>query len=527
MAYSTQPQEVKVVGSSTFGVFPKISLEQTWNMFVSDNWLINFPGWKRIFSTIDGNEGRGIFYSSRGNIAIIVVDNNVYKANDALGSVLVGTIGTRTGEVFIDENLSSQVCIVDGNNAYIYNYSTGDFTVQTLTVNGGAFVMIPGYVCYHNSFFLIAPSENDSNSTSDWYAFQRATDSTITHVTESTFPLQVKPDFCVAVKRLPGKANHVIAIGRNVCQVYTNVGGLENYRPSSQFNIDSGTVSRSTIAGSDEFVAFLSQNEESTPAILLTDGTSKKLVSTDGIDNFLRTIKRPDLSTAYFYRQNGHLFYILTFYYSEDNTTLAYDVTSDKFYYMSDQKFNYHPARQVAIFGGRPVFVSLAKGYTYELNPDLDGVYEDVDSNDGETIPHLRITNTLRYAKRQYFKQFMFLVEQGVTSFPALHEGVEVCFNAMLTEDGEEMLTEDGQVMLAENGYCSTELHRPRIDLSMSKNGNQSFSNIVGVNMNPEGKYRNVIQWHRLGFGNEITFQIAFWGLNRFVAQNGQLEASQ
>jgi hypothetical protein len=61
----------------------------------------------------------------------------------------------------------------------------------------------------------------------------------------------------------------------------------------------------------------------------------------------------------------------------------------------------------------------------------------------------------------------------------------------------------------------------------MSKNGNQSFSNIVGVNMNPEGKYRNVIQWHRLGFGNEITFQIAFWGLNRFVAQNGQLEASQ
>ena len=528
MAYQTQQQPIRVVGSSTFGVYPKINLEQTWNMFVSDNWLISFAGWKRIFSTITGNEGRGAFLSIRGEFGIIVVDRNVYKVNDEMGAVLVGSIGSQTGEVFIDENLSSQICIVDGNNAYIYNYSDGSFTQQSLSVDGGAFIMIPGYVCYHNSFFLIAPSDKDSNSTSNWYAFEYATDSTITHVTESTFPLQVKPDDCIAVRRLPGKANHVIAIGKNVCQVYTNVGGLENYRPSSQFNIDSGAISKSTISGSDEFIAFLGQNEESSPAILITDGTSKKFVSTDGIDNLLRTVQRPDLSTAFFYKQNGHLFYILTFYYSEDNLTIAYDVKMDKFYQLSDENWNHHPARQVIFLGGRPIFVSLDDGFTYELLPDMPKVFNEIDSDDSQTLPQVRVTNTWRSLKPTYFKQFQFIMEQGVTDFPGLFIGQEVCVNAMITEIGEvDMITESGLVMLAEDGYCSTDMIGPRVDMSFSKNGNQSFSNIVGVRLNPQGRYRNVIQWHRLGFGNEITFQLAFWGLNRFIASDGELEAGR
>lgn len=526
MAYTLQPQPVKVVGSSVFGIYPKISVERTYNMFISDGWLINYAGYRRVNSQIDGAEGRGAFHSIRGNFYIAVVDDKVYRVNTALGATQVGTLNTRFGEVFIDENLSSQICIVDGNDAWIYNYSDSSFTKQTLTVSGIGDV-IPGYVTYHNSFFLIAPSVNDPNNTFNWYAFQYATDSTISHVTESTFPLQSKPDYCLAVKRLPGKGNNVLAIGSTVCEVYNNVGGLENYRPNSSFNIDSGCISISTIAANDQFVCFLSQNQENAPAILVTDGGSQKFISTDGIDHLLESIEKPEKSTAFFYKQNGHLFYQLTFFAPEDNLTLIYDFKTDKFYDVTDADGNYHPARQVAFFAGRTIFVGQKKGSLYELSTNIDGAFEEVGSDTGITIPRIRHTNTINNngGKPFYCNNLEVYIEQGVTDFPKALVDVETCVDAMITEDtGEEMITEAGDTMITEEGYCTTNADRPAVDLRLSKNGNQSFSNAVRKYLNPQGVYRNRLQYHRLGFANEITLEFRFWGLNRFVVKDGVLQ---
>ena len=134
MAYELQQVPVKVVGSSTFGLYPKISAEKTFNMFISDGWLVNYAGYRRINGQIDGSEGRALFHSIRGNFLIVVVDDKVYEVNSALGAQQIGTLSTRVGEVFIDENLTSQICIVDGNDAWIYNYTASTFTKQTLTV---------------------------------------------------------------------------------------------------------------------------------------------------------------------------------------------------------------------------------------------------------------------------------------------------------------------------------------------------------------------------------------------------------
>lgn len=527
MAYQTQPVPINVVGSSTFGLYPKINAEKTYNMFISDGWLVNYAGYRRINGQMDGDEGRGLFHSIRGNFLIAVIDDKVYRINKSLGATQIGTLKTRFGEVFMDENLSSQICIVDGNNGWIYNYSDDSFTEQTLSVDGGAFNLVPGYVTYHNSFFLIAPSANEPNDTNDWYAFQRGSDTTITHVTNSTFPLQTKPDICLAVKRLPGRANHVLVIGSSVCEVFTNVGGEENYRRNSSFNIDSGCVSRSTIAANDQFLCFLSQNESNAPTILLTDGSSVKHISTDGIDNLLQDIKRPDKSTAFFYRQDGHLFYQLTFFAPEDNISLIHDFATEKFYNVSDDNLNFHPARQVAYFGERTVFVGVQRGSIYELSTDIDGAFDEINSDSGRTIPRIRITNTVRLPTSEpfYCNEFQFWIEQGITTFPKLlSDGGEVCIDAMETEDtGELMITEGGVTMITEEGYCVVEPDRPRVDFSFSKNGAETFSSIIGRELNPQGVYKNRITWQRLGFGNEFTAQLRFWGLNRFVVNNGTL----
>lgn len=515
---------IEVVGSSKYGVDPKINVERTYNLFISDGWLVNCPGFKRISNAISGDEGRGLFYSLRGGFLIVVVDSLVYRVNSALGAKLIGQLNTRFGEVYIDENLTSQICIVDGNNAWIYNYDSGDFQKQTLNVG---FDLTPGYVCYHNSFFLIAPSVNDANNNYTWYAFQRATDSTISLVTNSSFSIQTKPDVCLAVRRLPGKSNHVLVIGSSVCEVYTQVGGEENYRRNSSYNIDYGCISPSTIAASDEFLCFLAQNENNEPAILVTDGAQTSFISSDGIDNMLQNIVEPQLSTAFFYRQDGHLFYQLTFFGERDNKSLLYDFKTKMFFDVTDENMNYHPARQTAYFNKKTVFVGLTRGSLFEMSTSLNGVYYDENQETGYTIPRIRYTNTFRMPDgRPFFnKAFQFWLEQGYESYPALFEGVnEFCTNFMITEDGQIMITEGGQTMLAEDGYCVNFVPKPRVDLSFSKNGNASFSNIVGKDLNPQGVHRNRLPWHRLGFANEITFKIAFYGLSRFVANNGILE---
>src|SRR5882757_5751980 len=111
MTKTTQGQDVPVaaIGSSSFGRYAKISSEKTYNLFVSDQWLINYPGYQVVAKLLPSGEGRGIFRSIRGGFMLVVVNSEVYQLNTALGAILIGNLASNTGEVFMDENLNSQI----------------------------------------------------------------------------------------------------------------------------------------------------------------------------------------------------------------------------------------------------------------------------------------------------------------------------------------------------------------------------------------------------------------------------------
>jgi hypothetical protein len=475
-----QQVPVAVVGSSKFGLYPKVNDERTYNMFISDDWLINYAGFQKITEISDGAEGRGLFHSVRGNFALGVIGSSVYRFNLNMTPQFIGSIETSVGEVSIDENLSQQICIVDGQDAYIYDYlDTGALTQQTLG-------FIPGYVSYQNTFFLIASSPSSVNP-QRWYTF--VFDTTTTIIQNTDHALQTKPDSALAIKRLPGRGNHIIVFGSTVAEVWTNVGGEENYRRNSSFNIDNGVVSINTIAASEDVVCWLGQNENNSPAIMVTDGSQTKRISTDGIDGLLQRITRPDRSTSFFYRQDGHLFYHLTFYDACDNLSIIHDFNTGQFFHVSDEKLDYFPARQVIYFNKRTFFVSLADGHIYEMGTDFVSYNYDLDKSvEGRTIPRIRICNTIRLEDSETFRvsDFSFWIEQGVN-------------NVSTFSDGKQ----------------------PKVGLSVSKNGNQSYSNVVSNPLNPVGNYRNQMSWHRLGRANELTIQLRFWGLQRMVVKNG------
>lgn len=517
---------VKIVGSSVFGRHPIISDERTWNLFISDNWLINFSGYDQAVNILGiGREGRGLFHSTRGNFMIAVIAANVYRINPNLGWSFLFSIGTSTGEVFMDENLSSQIAIVDGSTiAYIYNYSPTINSVQVANFTGTPQEFTPNYVTYQNTYFIFGNGNTDSSG-SQWYVYKSGylpgSPSTAYDIEwVQTLTLQTKPDFAKACIRIPSHGNNLLVLGSTVAEIWTNVSGLQIYQRQSSINIDYGVASVSTIAASDDMIVWLGINEKSSPAIMVMMGGKADRLSTDGIDYLLSRVQHPDRSTAMFYRQDGHVFYILTFYDAEDNFSIMYDFTTQKFFDITDWDFSYHPARQMAYFNNDIYFVSLKEGSIMRISSDITSI--STDSDNEYEIPRIRKCDTFRLPGSERFiaNQFSFTVENGV------EQNVDFefeCDGYILGESsGDIMYSEDDLPLLVEQGSC--QIYRPRIDVTLSKNGGHTYGNANIYYMHATGNYKNQPRFNKLGEANQFTIQMRFWGFGAVVIADGVLE---
>lgn len=542
----SEPVPIQVVGSSTFGRYNKIASGLTYNMFISDDWLVNFAGYKRKLELVSDNigEGRGLFHSTRGNLLIAVIGSIVFKIDEALNYIAIGTLNSQSGEVFMDENLNNQICIVDGLNAYIYNYTT-----PTGIVSQASVTFNPSYVCFHNTYFLFGNNSRE-NTGAFWYAYvYDEADLTGVSIKQQTqLALSTKPDFAIAVRRLPGQANNVLVFGTTVCEIWTQVGGLQNYRRNSSVNIDYGCLSVSTIGSCDQYTAWLAVNEDNSPIILTyNQGSGLKRISTDGIDHLLDTIQFPDQSTALFYTQDGHLFYQLTFFNPVDNLTLVYDFNTDKFFNLSDQGGDHHPARKMVYFNSYPYFVSLNNASVYVSDTNYTTYDENlvVNPNDANYIPELnheiprtRICESIRKPDSGRFvaNSFVFTMAQGDDpSVTSASIGTAYLQDYIITENGNIIITEGNNTMVTqgsnENGntipYFNnnvTAVYRPRVDMSISKDSGTTWSNYVARALNPIGKRKNIITWNNLGASNDLTIKLRFWCLGSIVCSNGFVE---
>ncbi|HJY22899.1 MAG TPA: hypothetical protein VJ279_08450 [Hanamia sp.] len=537
----TEEIPVRIVGSSVFGRYPTISVERTYNMYIStsgdgeEQWLVNFPGYRAVLALIEsGAEGRGTFHSVRGDFLLAVVAGDVFRINQFdEAATQIGTISTTSGDVFFAENLSSQIGFVSpgDTNAYIYNYAAFPAAISTAVFDSHASDFQPNYITYHNTYFLFGNALT-SNAGSNWVVYQSGWNGTpgneynLTWV--QTLALQTKSDFAKAVLRIPGKGNNVLVFGTTVAEIWNNVGGLRVYQRNSSINIDYGAASVATIAANEEVVAWLGINENSSPALMVMSGGGAERISTDGLDNLFERVNFPSRSAALLYRQGGHLFYILTFFDESDNFTIMYDFTTKKLFDLTDWDFTAFPARQIVYFRNKNYFLSFKDGAMYELNSDLTTYDIFVNSGDETVdqvydIPCVRLTNTFRLPNRpeKYkVKLFTFVIESGTTPDAYNHP---VCFGYILTEDTHQIIyTEDGLPILVEGGYCTT--GKPRVDLTISKNGGINFSNAVSYELKATADFKNQPRFINLGYAQQITYQMRFWGSGRKVVKNGMME---
>ena len=536
--------EINIVGSNTYGRYPKVSLETTFNMFVSDNWLLNTPGFKKVLTLSTGGQSRGIFRSVRGGFAIAVVGSSVYKISPDLSPQLIGTISSTHGDVYIDENLSYQICIADGINAYVYNYIMPSALVRQTGLQDN---FTPSYVCFHGGFFLFGNSNPSTPGT--WYAYSGGSGTTLDY--NSTMRLQTKPDTALAVQRIPGQGNHVLVMGATVCELWVGqvtidplTGVPQAYQIIPTINIDFGCASVSTIASSDQYIAWLGVNENNSPVIMAYTGNGAESISTDGISYVMEQIRYPAQSTAFFYRQDGHSFYQLTFYNPADNLTLLYDFTTKKFFTLTDWDMSYHPATKAVYFNDLQYFTSLDDASLYQFSTNFttyddnlaDPGDEDYDPSINNEIPRLRICKNVRTkdARRFIANSITLMMEQGDDpnlvglSYDTVDYIVSEGDKAlMLDEDGVNLMVKEGSETTYTPGYLNIgapPVYQPKVDLCLSYDGGMSFGNWVSRPLHPQGWRKNVITWEKMGAANDLVCKFQFLGTYRFVVNNAIME---
>ena len=482
-----QSLPLNIAGGNKFGRYPKISVEETFNMLVSDGFLVDYAGYTNVLTLGSPAPGRGIFRSSTGNFMICVWGFDVYRINSTLLYQYVGTLNTSAGDVFMAENNNKEVVITDGVNMYVYNWGTNTFLISTLVKpapTGGFTVLFthPGYVSFQDGRIIVVDL-----GTTNWY---------LSNLNDATaWPggggndlyigaIQTKPDTIQACVPVPGGGNNLLVIGHNVIEEWTDNGIVAfPYQRATTFNVDYGCLNASSIAALDEKVLWLGANEQGGATLMEYDSRSHKVqsITTDGMDFVLANITNPTNCTGFLFRQDGHLLYQFTF--PADNISYVRDLDTNLFFTVTDENLNYHIARNVVFFGNDFYFVSLNGPNLFEFGTQYTNF--NYGAGNISEIPRIRICSPIRLPSQRMFiiKSVGFTVENGQPN------------------DGSQV-----------------------IDLMISRDGGQTFGNSWRMPMNPTGYAKSRMIWQRCGQANDASVQLQFWGFQRFVATQGEVE---
>lgn len=460
-----------IVGGNTFGRYSKISNSSTYNMIISDDCLVPFSGYNSVANIVTGGQARELYSSYVYNHLIAIIDSGVYTIDQANVVTLVGTLNTSAGDVFIAENNASQIAIADGQNIYIFNYNLGTFTIPSID-------FLPGYICFHETFFIATDSQrnqwrlSNSNDGNVWPADAQ-------HVGQ----IQTKPTKAIAVVPLEN-TTQIIVMGQTLAESWYNTGAqLFPYSRNNYFAIDYGCISPETIAFGFGYIVWLGSNEKSGVSIMYSKGGDPVRISTDGIDYLFSNLTNPNDAFGFLVRLDGHIYYQLTFV--TDNLTLLYDFNTNKFFTLTDENMNHHIAKRVAFFNNQYYFVSFIDGNLYVMN---SSVY----TYNGKEIPRYRTLSNINFPTSDLF------IVQNIT------------------------LTVESGIDVSSNTYTGNppNLSPSRIDISRSDDAGSSFNTIDSIDMPLVGQRKNQVSfWNLGGNSNDISFRFGFWGFGRFVVK--------
>lgn len=410
-----------------------------------DIYLYGSPGSESFCVTGTYGEVRGLFYADD---LYAIVRDTIYKINSLGVATSIGTIGTLTGPVWIIYN-GTQVMFVDGALGYTYTPSTSTFAQIT-----DADFPIPSSLTYQDGYGIVTEQDTGKFFISALYDF--------TFWDALDFAsAEGLPDNLVA----PFMVNRELwMFGQYSTEIYYNSGDSDFpfARIQGAF-IEYGCGAKASIAKGDNTVFWLDNFYQ----VRMAQGYSPKVISPPQINYQISQYATKDDAIGFFYTQEGHAFYVLTF--PTQQATWVYDASTglwhERVSYPLDQNGNYGRWRAncYAYAWDKHLIGDYENGTIYELKTD---VYTD-DSND---LPRIWYGSNIHKNNKWLFLNSLEMeFESGIG-----------------LEDGTD----------------------PQAMLQISRDGGHTFGTEDWVSMGQIGEYTKRAKWNRKGRGRNIVPKI-------------------
>jgi len=304
----------------------------------------------------------------------------------------------------------------------------------------------------------------------------------------------------------------------NYTEVWENAGIGTNLpvRRNNSLLMEVGTPSVGSISTGFDRLFFLSQDRDGLGAVMEVKGTESIPVSNRALDYALAQYASNPLTgvadaRGIMIKENGIIFYRLNFTLANHTYVLNVTMsTQDKPKWHEEEVLNgdRHPAQTHVYYNG-------VNYYGHYDQPILYIVDDSLVTNDGQSIRRMRIGRQISPEgyNRLRIDRWQLDVLQGKVD-------QEIFDLANLdAENTQDILTESGDNILLDQQIV-VGVGQPRVFLSISKDGGQSYGNARSANMGKIGERTFRTVWRKLGTtprGQGFTPKIEFYNQVPFV----------
>lgn len=394
---------------------------------------------------------------------------------------------TTSGYVGIDAN-TFQVIIVDGSFGYIYDTNASTFT----KITDASFTTAPIDVCNLDGFFVVAMGNTPNfqlSSLNQGLNWGSNAGSVLQQGAITSHPGNI-----VACRTLHRR---LFLFSQFFTEVWENQGAGTNlpFRRNNSFLIEYGTPAIGSISVGFDRMYFLSQDRDGLGAVMQVSGVEVTPISTQALDFQLATYsdnQQISDARAFLIKEHGLIFYKLNF--TAANHTFVYNVSMSNPAVDAEKRWHEeevlngdrHPAQVHAFFNGSNYYGHYSKPIFYFVDVDLT-------NNDGEAIRRMRIGKPVCPPGYQRLRIDRFQIDllQGNVAEDLEFEGINID-----AENGFDLLDESGNNLITDQVFSVTEASSPEIFFSYSKDGGQTYGNVMTLPMGQVGQrtYRTLIR---------------------------------
>jgi hypothetical protein len=289
----------------------------------------------------------------------------------------------------------------------------------------------------------------------------------------------------------------IFLFSENYTEVWENAGFGTNLpiRRNNSLLMEVGTPALGSVAVGFDRMFFLSQDRDGLAGVMGVVGTESSLVSNRALD-FQLAQYAADPQTGVsdargiLIKENGLIFYRLNF--TRANHTFVYDLSmssadSPKWHEEEILNGDRHPAQTHAYFNGVNYYGDYER-------PKFYIVSDSTPTNDGEPIRRMRIGRqmTPEGYNRLRVDRFQIDLLQGQLDIETF---VEIELD---TELGEPITTED-DIDIIQNQEIPIGGGQPVVFLSISRDGGQTYGNLLQATMGKLGERTFRTVWRKLG----------------------------